>query len=455
MTLTASVDNRGEATTDALAWVMVYVVFLYAIPSSEVIPALGSAGAPSMVIGLGSLLIWVMLQLRRGIGHGPRLRGLGLALFGFLACVGVSYVMAMVRPIDADEISPADVALLSVLSWTGTLLIVNDGVPSVERLRTLASRIAWAGGLLGLVGLLQMVTRQVLVDRIILPGLTAPNISLEGRGGFVRPSGTATHPIEFGVILAMILPFALHAGFYGQDAGARRLLRWLPAVVLGVSLSMTFSRSAYVSMAVGVAVMFFGWSRSRRIVVAAGGLVLGVVLFATVPRLFGTITGLFRNAAEDPSITSRTESYDIAWQFIVQAPFFGRGLGTFLPKYRIFDNQYLLLMVSIGLVGTAALLVLLCIGIVMALRSGLASPAPDLRDLGFSIAAAIAAGSVSLATFDAFAFPMTMGTLFLVLGMAGAFHQLAGPRPGSAPLWTRRPRPVIGVGVGQEASGGA
>ena len=46
--------------------------------------------------------------------------------------------------------------------------------------------------------------------------------------------------------------------------------------------------------------------------------------------------------------------------------------------------------------------------------------------------AAVLSGFCSLAFFDAFAFPMTMGALFLVLGIAGAFTRLTGPQPDDA-----------------------
>lgn len=45
-------------------------------------------------------------------------------------------------------------------------------------------------------------------------------------------------------------------------------------------------------------------------------------------------------------------------------------------------------------------------------------------DLSVVLVASVVAGFASLAFFDAFAFPMTMGTLFLVLGLIGAFTRV-------------------------------
>lgn len=416
---------EGRFQVDAVTWLLLYLVVLYAIPSRLVIPALGSAGAPSMVLGLLSLLGWGLYQLSRSRAsdelHAFPVRR---ASVFFVICVCISYVVAMTRPIDGDEVSPADVALLSVLSWSGTLLVANDLTPSLGRLRRLVHGLVWAGGLVGLLGLIQFVTGDVVIDRVAIPGLTSVEFESFERGGFVRPSGTATHPIEFGIILAMVLPFALHMAYEG--AGRSRLMRWAPAVILGVSIALTFSRSAYVSFVVGLLVLIVGWPTRRRLTFGIGILVVASLLFAAVPRLFGTINSLFRNVSNDPSISSRTGSYDLAFEFIAKAPLFGRGLGTFLPKYRIFDNQYLLLLVSVGLVGTLAVLWLFASGIRAALAARAGANDPIARDLGLSAAASVAAGAVSLTAFDAFAFPMAMGTLFLVLGVAGALHRLTG-----------------------------
>lgn len=422
-------DGVGPATPrrlDAVTWLIAYVVTLYAIPSQLVVGALGSAGAPSMLFGLLSFGVWALYQLGRPTRFGDpldRSSPVRRALVGFLICVGISYVVGMSRPIDADEISPADVALLSLLSWSGTLLIAHDGLLSIDRVRTLAVRISWAGALMSLLGLVQFLTNDVIIDRISIPGLREAEFEVFSRGDFVRPSGTATHPIEFGIILTMLLPFALHAAFHGRHRN--QLTRWLPLLLLATATALTLSRSAYVCAAVAILVLLIGWPAQRRRVFLIGALGLGLAMFAAVPRLFGTINSLFRNVGEDPSISSRTDSYSFALEFILRDPLFGRGVGTFLTKYRIFDNEYLGMLVAIGIVGTAAFLVLAGTGFVVGFKTALSDLDPETKDLGLSIAASLAAGAVSLATFDGFAFPMTMGTFFLVLGLSGAVYRLA------------------------------
>ncbi len=106
--------------TGVLAWITVYVVLLFAIPSRLVVGPLGSAGAPSMLFGLLSMLAWLLGQLRRSTGAVTPRQPIRLALVFFLVSVGISYVAAMTRPIDQDEVSPADVAIIVTMSWTGS-----------------------------------------------------------------------------------------------------------------------------------------------------------------------------------------------------------------------------------------------------------------------------------------------------------------------------------------------
>lgn len=405
---------------DAVSWLTIYVIFLFGVPSRLVVGPLGSAGAPSMLLGLASMGIWLLLRVGFMIQPlGPRPEPVGRALGLFLFAVGVSYALAMSRPISPDEVSPADVAILSLLSWTGTMLIARDGILSRARLDKFMWRTAVAGGLCGALGLAQFVTRMPIIDWIQIPGLSAAReVSAYYRDGRLRPSGTAIHPIEYGAILSILLPLALHVAFHYR--GRNFVLRWLPAFTVGGVIAISSSRSAYLSAIIGVVICMIAWTPRQRasVVALAVGGVLTLIMIA--PRLINSVVNLFLGVGGDPSIESRTDSFSVAWYFLVQHPFFGRGLGTFLPKYRIFDNQYLVLLVSVGLVGALLFIWVFIAAIAQLIRVNRSAPDQPTKDLAASLIAAIAAGVSSLAFFDAFDFPMTMGALFLVLGMAGA-----------------------------------
>ncbi|MCR2764193.1 O-antigen ligase family protein [Microbacterium sp. zg.B48] len=414
---------QTRPTTDSVGWLTLYLVLLLFLPTRLIVGPLGSAGAPSLLFGLGSLLLWLLTFVgaaRRAVTEPQPIRiALGILLF----CVGVTYVLAMTRPISADEVSPADVGLLALASWSGTLLLTHDGIHQRSRLDTLIWRFAVCGGLLAALGLIQIATRQLWVDQLSVPGLVSgPSYTLGARGGYPRPPGTATHPIEYGVILSMILPIALHVGF--SHTHRPLLVRWLPAAAVAAVIPLTSSRSAYLGAAIALLVCLIGWAPERRrrvVAVTAAGVLAMVVL---TPNFVGSIVGLFSGAGDDPSITSRTDGFAFAGDFIARDPWFGRGLGTLLPKYRIFDNQYLLLLVTIGIIGTLAFLALGVTAAVTLFRLRARLRAESSRDLALALAAAICAGFSCLFMFDAFAFPMTMGTLFLILGLAGALRRI-------------------------------
>lgn len=414
---------RRPRPFDVVTWLSVYLVLLFAVPSKLVIGPLGSAGAPSMVVGLASLLLWVLIGVgaSRPTLSGPRLVRVALALFLF--SVGVSYVVAMSRPVVSSEVSPADVALLSLLAWSGTLLLAHDGITSAARRDVLVWRLALAGGALAVLGLAQFALGELFVDRISLPGLTLTSpYELGERNGRVRPQGTAAHAIEYGVLVTMLLPLALHVGF--QHTERRAIVRWAPAAASLALVPATGSRSAYVGAAVGLVIMLIGWKGQRRRImlgVTAAGTVAGMVV---APGMLASIIGLFAGAPDDPSVASRTGSFELAGDFIARDPLFGRGLGTFLPTYRIFDNQYLLLLVTTGVLGTV-LFCGLCAAVVRVLvRARARSAGTDARshDLALALIASVVVGFVSLLFFDAFAFPMTMGALFLLIGLAGTLR---------------------------------
>jgi len=417
--LTAGTTTR----VDAVGWLTVYIVLLLFIPSRLIVGTLGSAGAPSMLFGIGSLALWVFGYLgaaRRIAGESQPIRGaLGLLLF----CVGVSYALAMTGPISGDEVSPADVAVLALLSWSGTLLLTHDTVHDRSRLETLLWRFVLCGGLIAVLGLIQVATRQLWVDQLAIPGLTSSGgYGLNTRGGYPRPAGTAIHPIEYGVILAILLPLALHVGFHQTYRPI--VIRWFPAAALAAIIPLTSSRSAYLGAAIGLVLCLFGWSRSRRLRVLGIGTVGILTMVVIAPNFVSSVTTLFTGAGDDPSVASRTDSVPLAMEFLAQHPWFGRGLGTFLPKYRIFDNQYLLLLVTIGAVGTAAFIALGVTATVTTLRLGSTVRDEGTRDLAIALSASIVAGFSCLFMFDAFAFPMTMGTLFLTMGIAGALRRI-------------------------------
>jgi O-antigen ligase len=304
------------------------------------------------------------------------------------------------------------------------VLVAMDGIPSRIRLDVLLRRLVVAGAAIALLGLAQFETGRSFTDLVQIPGLSQ-NSDLQvviGRGGFNRPAGTALHPIEFGIVLTMILPIAIHYAL--ADVHRSRLRRWLPVLAIGIDVPISISRSAIVCTLVVLVFLLPTWPRRlrRRTYAAITGLM--AVMFVAVPGILGTLAGLFSGISSDSSAQSRTGAYSTAWEFISRSPVVGRGFQTFLPAYHILDNQYLLSAIEIGFAGLLVLLAFFVTGVVCARGVRRASTDTGTRQLAQALAASMAAGGASFALFDALSFPQTACMVFLVAGTIGALRRL-------------------------------
>lgn len=408
---------------DATSFLTAYIVLLLAIPSAMRVGALGTAGAPSTILAMGALFWWLWFHLHRSSRVFDRFQPVSTAMLGWIIIMLVVYVHAMTSPIPYDEISPADSGMLKLMGMAGVLLVANDGILNLDRHRTVVRRLVIAVGLVALLGLVQFATKQLFIDRIQIPGLTSgvADASLAQRSGLARPSGTSTHPIEYGVVLTMVLPLSI---VYAIQAPANR---WLFRVLLGAvtfAIFLSISRSALICALIGFVVLAASWSAAARLKALAFAAVTMVVVFLLSPGVLGTIGNLFTGASDDPSITSRTGSFDIAGQFISASPWFGRGFGTFLPKYWILDNGYLGLLIEGGVLGFVGLLVVIASAIWAAREARRVARDEFDKAIAQALVASIAAGACGLAFFDTFAFPQSAGTFFLLLGLAGAALRL-------------------------------
>jgi O-antigen ligase len=417
--------RRVDAVT-VLTW---YLVLLFAIPSRLGFAPLGGAGAPAVVLGGMCFAWWLYSQVQRTRATHAGSQPVRTAYFVMMTAFLISYVVAMTRAIESSESSTANLGMVTLFSYGGILLVANDGISSSARLYTLVRRLVLAGALEASLGIFQFVSGQTWVDRVSIPGLSA-NQALGGvssRSGFNRPPGTAIHAIEFGIVLTMILPIAINLAL--SDTRRTALRRWAPVLLILLASVLSISRSAIVGLVVGLIVVAIRWPSAVRWRALALAPVFTVAVFVVFPGLLGTLTGLFTGIGTDTSAASRTGSYAIAEEFIKRSPVFGRGYSTFLPTYRILDNQYLLSLIEVGIVGVLALLGLLLTG--MACLSVTRRHSKDFAEqqMSHALIGSLSVAGVGLALFDGFSFPQMPGTLFLVLGLAGATYKIARLRP--------------------------
>ncbi|PRZ42484.1 O-antigen ligase-like membrane protein [Antricoccus suffuscus] len=448
MSLAAETPVRRERTQriPALVFVLVYVALLLCIPSRLIVGPLGASGTPANLWGLAALLWWVCAAVG-GFNtgrHSPvRIAIAVLTLAVFASYVSgmsngwfipptiheatsdvINLVPATIGQINEKMVNAADRGLLSFGGWLGIVLVTSSGLRSWRDLETVAKWLTWLGTFVAALGILQFFTAIDIASFFKIPGLVANSDfgEVATRSVLNRVSSTAIHPIEFGVVMACIFVFALHRAIHNPSA----IPPWIPVVCIGIAIPMSVSRSAILTAAIALIIMLISWPprwRWRALFIAPFA---AIALRLMIPGLVGTITSLFTNLSNDPSISGRTDDYGPVFDLYTNHPILGRGLFTFAANYyRILDNQYFGMLVEIGAVGLSAAVALFLIGYFCARGARRRTTNPRSRHLALALSGAIAGVVISYVTFDAWAFPMAAGLTFLLIGMAGAAWQIA------------------------------
>jgi polysaccharide biosynthesis protein PslJ len=428
------------------AWMVgAYIAVLLIVPSPLVIGPLGAAGSPANMVALVCLAWWASARFMPG-GMAWGFNPIRWAAIVFVMAMSAGFAAGALRPLTGVEISGGDRYLMAVLGFAGITLLATDGISSLEQLNKAVKRLVDMTAWFAAAGVLQFYTATNVASFIRIPGLVSalPPVSdfeLEQRAGLRRVVSTSSHPIEFGVVLAMVLPIALHLALTATDEEKR--VRWLALGVICFAVPLSLARSAVLGLACGMLMLWCGWDWERKKTALKVIVVYLVLTRLLVDGLLGTIKGMFVNMFNDPSVTGRTMDYAMVGQMFSERPWFGRGLGTFDPTvYFYLDNQYLGTLIETGLVGLVAMAVLFLVGLFTARsvhRMCKQAALTKLGELGRALAASMFVVIVTFITFDAFGFRMVTGLLFVLLGLIGAAWRIA--RIESTRL-TWRDRPV-------------
>ena len=134
----------------------------------------------------------------------------------------------------------------------------------------------------------------------------------------MRVAGTTLHPIELGVVSAMLLPLAIWRALY--DDQGRKPLHWAVVGLFVLANALTVSRSALLALVIALAVTIPFLPRLARqwatVIVPLGA----AGLFIAVPGLISTLFNAATAGSSDPSITYRTEDYPLALRLVRTGP---------------------------------------------------------------------------------------------------------------------------------------
>ncbi len=405
----------------------VYLGALFLVPGYYVLPGLGGVGAPANVVGLICGTWWALDRIHGGFR--PETRGsarnpVAIGLWLYLGTSILAFIAAFSRPLTPLESGGAAQALVGILSLVGVALLILWGIRSRSDLERLLRRLMFLAAAFALIAAIQFFTSFDPVERVQWPilQLNGSWLSVAERSGLPRVSSTALHAIEFGAVLAMLIPLALHRAWYAPPQ--RRGENWTIAIVLAFALPLSISRTAVLALAVSLLLMFPAWGWRRRINVAIGAAVITVILRIIQPGLIGTIIALFTRAADDPSTQGRTQDYSQIWGFVAENPIVGRGLGTFSPfQYFFLDNMVLMVLVTAGVVGLLGLLALVVSSVTTARQVHWHGRGPEAWHFGATLAACLTGAFVSMFTFDALGFPIFAGLFFILCAASGVLWE--------------------------------
>ena len=147
---------------------------------------------------------------------------------------------------------------------------------------------------------------------------------------YYRVLSTFFDPNYAGLLLTFSFFLTLELLYSDRNASKTvRLWRFLELATIGVADILTFSRSTYLALVIGLTI--YGWMKDKRILI--GMALFGALAFATIPRVRTRIVGAFQ---VDETAQLRLESYNRTWKIIADQPVLGVGFNA----YRYAQDDY-------------------------------------------------------------------------------------------------------------------
>jgi polysaccharide biosynthesis protein PslJ len=366
----------------------------------------------------------------------PALRWRRIGLFGPLVLLSVGILASDALNTDRIEhhqILPEVIkSLTMMLSYWVVLLLVTSVITRREQLEVVLKALVGGGAVVGLFALIQYRTGFNIFDHLhAIPLLDVQDngvpAGLEERGGDTRVYASAQHPIALSAALVMLLPIGIYVG-----RRYRSRLWWTATALIGVASISTVARTGS-TMLLTVLLVFIALKPRDMLKLWKWAVPFVIAVHFLAPGALGSLKSTFLPEegliAQQQTATSATGSNRLAdagpalrewWQ----RPYVGYGFGTRIttvgdPKVNAFilDNQWLGLLLEVGIVGAVALLWLLLRSVRRLGRAARGDPTEHGWLLS-ALAASIAAYGIGMITFDSLAFVQVTFLLFILIGLS-------------------------------------
>ena len=383
--------ERAAPHGPAVRMLQLFAVTIMVFPSDTVVKAIGAGGYVAALVAYLMFLTYVaviLFGLHNPLDYRHPIR---IALCALWLVSLASYSLMDRMMLSSEQQSSADRWLILLVGVSGVILVAAEFLRSLEDVHRVLRALIWGGAFCSIVALLQFSLSLDITHYLrILPGFSlnqaVDTTAIGSRGGLNRVVGTATDPIEFGVVAGMLLPLAVYLAMH--DTGRSRIKRWFPVICIAAAVPTAISRAAVLAAALALGVFIISLRRPQRLTAIAAIPVALAGIYVVAPRLFGTFEHYFLAGTSDDSISHRVDNYPYAEHLIRQHLLFGQGGGTYIAgNYinlglgHILDNQYLDMAIELGLVGLAALIFYLLWPVLVALAARRRTDDPRLRDL--------------------------------------------------------------------------
>lgn len=262
--------------------------------------------------------------------------------------------------------------LVAMLLGTSSFLILQKKLLNFKKFTFI---LIFSIFLQGVLGINQFLTQAIPANKWL--GI-APHIAWQGGTSvietpserFLRAYGGMPHPNILGGFL--IIAILLGIGAYMKTSSKEKTWKYFLLISIFVnffSLIVTFSRSAMLSLILGI-LLFFIYYLYNKHLLSAKKLLFFTIVFATIGILFYSLFhGLFTNRLnatsrlEKKSVNERIAFLQEAKNIITQKPIFGTGMGNYTSfliknstqkevwRFQPVHNIYLLIFAELGVVG--------------------------------------------------------------------------------------------------------
>ena len=203
---------------------------------------------------------------------------------------------------------------------------------------------------------------KVFIALLVIATSVVCLITLRYHGSGRLGSLVLRNPNSFGNFLALVIPFCISMLLYGRLEKGKKLLLALSLILMFINLTLTFSRSAWAGVFVGI--LFLSVIRPKvQLFILLCGIISAVLLLSPIQkRVIKDIS--------DPGAQYRIVKAKIAYEKFKKHPVLGNGLGSFhygaqfseIWAYRAhstLENNYLLMLAEGGIIEFLAFLYLI------------------------------------------------------------------------------------------------